>query len=453
MVYDIILGRNEEEKKKFGTKGTIFIGKSYVKMGQTTSLANRMLLDIARTHVILIAGKRGSGKSWTLSAMAEEMTQLPEEIAKNLSIIMFDTMGIFWTMKYPNLREYRLLEEWDLKPKGMNINLFVPEGHFSDYKKKGLPVDFSFTLKTSELGASDWCDVFEVSLTGQIGVLIELTLAELRKKFGDRYDLIDIEKAIEKDKKIKQTVKYAALNMFKNVKTWGVFSKEGTTINDIIRRGEVSVLDLSAYTYISGNWNIKNLVVGLICKQLLAQRIASRKLEELESIESQEMLFLDVEKELEKPLVWIMIDEIQEFLPRSGKTSASEALSQLLREGRQPGISMVLATQQPGEVGKEVLTQSDILISHRLTAKVDIEALNTIMQSYLLSDIQSFMNELPRLKGSALVLDDNSERIYPMRVRPKMSWHGGESPSAIKSNKEKELLENLNIEANPEDMR
>jgi len=30
-------------------------------------------------------------------------------------------------------------------------------------------------------------------------------------------------------------------------------------------------------------------------------------------------------------------------------------------------------------------------------------------------------------------LDDNSERIYPMRVRPKFTWHGGESPSAVKA--------------------
>ena len=105
---------------------------------------------------------------------------------------------------------------------------------------------------------------------------------------------------------------------------------------------------------------------------------------------------------------------------------------------------MVLATQQPGEVHRDVLTQSDIVISHRLTAKVDIDALNIMMQSYLLEDIQTFMNGLPKLKGSAIILDDNSERIYPIRVRPRMSWHGGESPAAIKYNRliefEKELF-------------
>jgi len=135
-------------------------------------------------------------------------------------------------------------------------------------------------------------------------------------------------------------------------------------------------------------------------------------------------------------MVWIMIDEAHEFLPRVGKTPATDALVQLLREGRQPGVSLVLVTQQPGEIHKDVLTQSDIVLSHRLTAKSDIDALNSMMQSYLLSDLQSYINNLPRLKGSAIILDDNSERIYPMRIHPKRSWHGGEAPSAIKVKKE-----------------
>jgi uncharacterized protein len=103
----------------------------------------------------------------------------------------------------------------------------------------------------------------------------------------------------------------------------------------------------------------------------------------------------------------------------------------LLREGRQPGISMVLATQQPGQIHRDVMTQSDIVIAHRVTAKPDLEALNYIMQSYLMGSIKSYMDDLPNLKGSAIILDDNSERIYPVRIRPRFTWHGGEDPSAL----------------------
>ena len=81
------------------------------------------------------------------------------------------------------------------------------------------------------------------------------------------------------------------------------------------------------------------------------------------------------------------------------------------------------------------MTQSDIIISHTVTSKPDVEALNLIMQTYLLEDIQSYLNQLPHLKGSAIILDDNSERIYPMRVRPKLTWHGGEAPTALRVKK------------------
>lgn len=135
----------------------------------------------------------------------------------------------------------------------------------------------------------------------------------------------------------------------------------------------------------------------------------------------------------EIPLVWILIDEAHEFLPKEGKTPATDALIQLLREGRQPGISVIMATQQPGKIHTDAISQSDIVISHRVTAKLDVGALNDITQSYLYESISSKLNNLPRLKGSAIILDDNSERIYPMRVRPRFTWHGGEAPTAIKN--------------------
>ena len=125
------------------------------------------------------------------------------------------------------------------------------------------------------------------------------------------------------------------------------------------------------------------------------------------------------------------------FLPRDGKTPASDALIQVLREGRQPGLSLLMATQQPGEVHSDVITQSDVVISHRVTAKADIDSLNNMMQTYLRENIQKSLNDLPKLKGSAIVLDDNSERVYPIMVRPKLSWHGGEEPSAVKKIRQK----------------
>ena len=54
------------------------------------------------------------------------------------------------------------------------------------------------------------------------------------------------------------------------------------------------------------------------------------------------------------------------------------------------------------------------------------------MQSNMMEDIKDYINKLPRQKGSAIILDDNSERVYTVQIRPRLSWHAGGSPIAIK---------------------
>lgn len=445
MAYDIIVGRTQADKKKFGDEGTIFLGRHYVKMGQTVSLSSNIRMDVARSHVVLVSGKRGSGKSYTLGVLAEEMSSLPKEVSQNLGILIFDTMGIFWTMKYPNQKDEDLLNGWGMLPKKLGtIDIYTPEGFVKEYKEKKIPVDFPFSIKTSELNAGDWASVFDINLLDPIGILIEKVVSGLQDR-NRNYDIVDIVDGIKKEVDFEKNVMNAAINLFESSSKWGLFSKTGTKIKDLIRPGRVSILDISAYSQLSGSWSIKNLVAGLICRKLLRERMIERKAEEVKAIESGESYFgfSETKSKSRMPLVWLFLDEAHEFLPKEGKTAASAALIQLLREGRQPGISLVLATQQPGEIHKDVITQSDIVISHRVTAKKDIVALNDMMQTYLLNDIQTYVNNLPRMKGAAVVLDDNSERIFPMNIKPRTTWHGGEAPSSVKSRGK--ILEELDL--------
>ena len=137
------------------------------------------------------------------------------------------------------------------------------------------------------------------------------------------------------------------------------------------------------------------------------------------------------EKKKTIPIVWMFIDEVHEFLPANSTTAATASLSRVIKEGRQPGIGLVIATQQPGKLDTDIITQSDIIISQHVTAKLDIDALNTVMQTYMSSDIRKYLVDLPRLPGACIILDDNSERIYPVQIRPRLTWHGGETPRSI----------------------
>ncbi|MBT96986.1 MAG: DUF87 domain-containing protein [Candidatus Pacearchaeota archaeon] len=434
MPYNIVVGRNEYDKEILGDRGLINIGKSYVKMGQYNSLSNRILMDIARSHVVLVAGKRGGGKSYSLGVIAEELTNLPKDTSQNIASLIFDTMGIYWTMKFQNEKDKELLRDWELNPKNLPVKIFVPFGHYDNYLEKGIPADSKFALDITEMNSEDWVITFGLDITNPIAVLIERTITKLKEKRD--FNINEIISNLENDQKTSQETKNAAIGLFEAANTWGIFAKESeesTQVKDLISAGITSILDLSVYNSI-GSYNVRALVISLVSRKIFNQRMDARKKEEIKSVSSG-LNFLSSAEKKESPLVWMFIDEAHEFLPLNKKTIATDALVQLLREGRQPGISLVLATQQPGQIHRDVMTQSDLVISHRVTSAQDLDALNQIMQSYLLSGIKQYMDDLPSLKGSAIILDDNSERIYPMRIRPRFTWHGGEAPTAVKIEK------------------
>ena len=90
-----ILGRRQNS-----SNGYLNIGRFYALDGSSGASVK---MDALFPHAVLICGKRGYGKSYTLGVLVEEIASLDEEIRKNLAVVIIDTLGIFWTMAYPNL--------------------------------------------------------------------------------------------------------------------------------------------------------------------------------------------------------------------------------------------------------------------------------------------------------------------------------------------------------------
>ena len=440
-MYEIIIGRDETDRKRFGDKGTFLLGKHYVKMGQTTSLSTNIYMDAVRPHVVFVVGKRGSGKSYTSSAMAEGMMIMSPEIVENLSIVMLDTMGVFWTMKYENKNDAALLKQWGIKYSPINVQVYTPTGYYEEFKEKGIS-DFPFSIRTSELSVNDWLMTFSLGMNDPVGVLVTRVITKLLEE-GKNYSITDIIAEVKADTRTEQHIRDAAENLFLNAGSWGLFNEQGTKFSDLVAPGQTTILDVSCYSSLSGVESIRALVIGLVSKKLFEERMAVRRLEEYSNLKAKMTIEEKSSQKLKVPMIWIAVDEAHEFLPRQGKTPATDALLTLLREGRQPGISLILASQQPGQIHTDVMTQSDIVIAHRLTAKIDIDALGMLMQTYMRENVDKLLAELPDVKGAALIFDDTNERMYPAQVRPKMTWHGGSSPVAMP---EKEnVFENKNF--------
>lgn len=415
-VEDIIVGRENADIQKFGSKGCVFLGKHTVGTGFDTHFTNPILMDVAEPHVMLIVGKRGTGKSYSSAVIAEEIMQMPAEIRNQLSVIMIDTAGVFWSMKEPNDQALLLLKQWNLEPKPFETRNIIPLGLADFYKKNKIDFDETFAIKPSDLTAGDWALTFGINLLEPLGVLLERVMKKLSAK---DYLLSDIVTAIEKDDKSDQKERQALANRFGAAESWGIFSKQATPIEKFLQPGIATVLDVSLQ-----EWNVRNLMLAILARKLYEARTAARREEEVATMEG--------EKKRKMPLIWLMMDEAHNFVPSDSSTAATDALLTLVRQGRQPGISTVFITQRPNRLHEDVIAQADFVLAHRLTARDDLDALGKIMQNYLLEDIRKLVAEMPKTKGAGIVLDDNSERLFGIQVRPRQSWHAGGTASALK---------------------
>ncbi|MBI2085514.1 MAG: ATP-binding protein [Candidatus Aenigmarchaeota archaeon] len=417
-MYEIIVGRSQDDLKKYGSLGTAYIGKHIVGLGEDAHMTSKILLDLVRPHVMLICGKRGTGKSYSLGVIAEEIAALPEDLKKNLAVIIIDPMGIYWSMKNPNEKDSELLRKWELKPKGIDINLFIPAGKAKEYEMSGILWDNTISLPAGEFSAEDWALTFKIEPFGDEGILLGRVIKRLKDR-ENAYNIKDVINEIESDNRADQKHKDALKGLFESADSWGIFGKEKISLDEMFKPGSISVIDISHYE----GWAVKNLFVGLISKKIYQARLLARKGEEAKSMVG--------EDKSELPMIWLMMDEAHQFLPNDSKTTSSEALLTLVKLGREPGISTMFVTQQPYKLHPDALSQTDVVLSHRLTSQQDVKALETVMQTYLLDNIQKSLDELPRWKGTAIILDDNSEKLYGMVVPPRASWHAGGSPIAI----------------------
>jgi predicted transcriptional regulator len=431
----IFVGRKISVYEEHKTKAAMDIGIMAEERSDSREVhKKRVLMDSISPHAVFICGMRGSGKSYTLGVIAEELALKNDAVG----VIIIDPMGIFWSMKSPNTvdREQTLLKEWNLSPKGIkSVRVFVPAGYSREAPKATW--DKIFTIRPSELTADDWCLTFGFDRFDTMGLLIDRVLEKVKegyttkegqtvKGIKDTYGIPDMIACIESEEGIqsrnqgfKNSTRRALIARLKGAVEWGIFDREGTQLRDLSRRGHISVIDVSFLQD-----NVRALVVGILARNILnARKRTSRKEAAgfaglLESI----------------PVTWLMIDEAHILVPGSGrKTAATDALIEYVRQGRQPGCSIVLATQQPSAIDSRILSQVDMVACHKLVYEDDIKAVLRRMPSEVPERFQEdhFIKNLPI--GMAILGDKQEEtsRCFLVSVRPRISQHEGRERQPI----------------------
>ncbi len=423
MPYETVVGRTKEDLEKLGIKASGYIGKHIVGTGEDAHLTTKVLIDLLKPHVILISGKRGTGKSYSAATIIEEILSLEKQYAEKIACVIFDPVGIYWSMKFPNEQQRGLLKEWQLEPKGFdNVKVYVPLELKEAYEKAGIPVDYTISISPREFSPEDWILAFNLERTSQEAITLEKNFNEMLTEKED-FDIDDFVTKIKDDKLVGQDVKNVLINFLEVAKTWGIFSKEGMKIEDIVKPSQASVIDLSR---VKGEaWGLRNLIAAWITRQIYRNRVLARKEEELSKIEVRE-----TKKTF--PLTWLVFEEAHNFIPSDIKTVSTESVLTIAKQGREPGVSLIVITQMPNKIHQDVLSQCDLVISFRLTSRDDLEALHSVMQTYIQEELWKYIDRLPRgMIGSAILLDDNLEKIFTVNIRPRISWHSGATATII----------------------
>lgn len=356
--------------------------------------------------------------------VAEEIALLPEKHRKNLTTVMIDTMGIYWSMKLPNEDQIVLLDEWGLKPIGLKdkVKIYVPFEQKKNYEEAGIPVDFGISVPPYMFSAEEWATAFRLQPTNPLSIGLQKAINSLHRR-NEKFSIDDLVSAIKDDRSLDTHVKSALENMLTVANSWGVFGEQGTKTEEIMKPGMINVFDVSRLRSTEA-WSVRNLLVALVCKDIYYKRVLARKQEELARVG-------ELKLKERFPMVWLLIDEAHNFIPSDHETVSSAPLLTIVKQGREPGVSLVPMTQMPNKIHPEVVSQADMVISHRLTSKSDLDALHATMQTYLMEDVWKYIESLPKWRGTSIILDDNSEKIFQMQTRPRLTWHAGESAIAV----------------------
>ena len=370
-------------------------------------------MNATGSRAVFICGKRGSGKSYTMGVIIEELFNQEQGEA---TIIIADPMGIYHTMALPNEMQADEVRNAGFLTSGFPVRLIVPGDPLIRYgdatvlaklRENGVEV-VPLQINAADLSPEAWCELFDIGMNEVMGIVLWRAIDTLLEK-GRHFVIDDILLTINRDQKAKDTSKEALENRLMVANRWGIFAREPTSLNDVFLLNHINVLDLSVID--AGTKGLRNMILDVVSRRLFTERTRERRREEF-----------GLSTKL--PRVWLAIDEAHQFVPKGRASLCKDMLIRWVKEGRQPGLSLVVATQQPAAMDPELLSQCDVIVAHKITTWDDINALDRLSATYMRGDLKGYIRNLNR-RGEALLVDDETESVTTIRVRPRFSSHGG----------------------------
>ena len=383
------------------------------------------LLEAAHIHVYLdlnrlltkhvaILAKSGSGKSYTVGVLLEEIMD------KGVPLLVIDPHGEYLTLKQPNDSRSDLdsMERFGISPKGYAKKISV-------YGDMQLDPGFKPLKLNENLKADELLELLPTKLSNaQMGILYSAVKG---------LESLTLESLILELQAMDNNLKWNIINILDYLRKLNLFSPNPTSLNEIIRPGRCSILNLKGME--------PQVQEILLCK-LLRDLFHERKVNKV-------------------PPFFLVIEEAHNFVPEKGFHDArsSRIIKTIASEGRKFGLGLCVVSQRPAIVQKTVLSQCTTQIILKITNPNDLKAVGNSVEG-LTGEAENEIRNLP--VGTALVTGIVDMPLF-VNIRPRKTKHGGEAVDILgmqdnlldelKEYKDQNLLPLIKPKITPKDIR
>ena len=345
---------------------------------------------LVQKHCSILA-MTGSGKSYTAAVIMEEMLE------KEVPLLIIDPHGEYAALKYPNDdRDIAdLSAHFGVEPRGYrNVTIYTPASlKTCEYADKVLRLN-GRSLKPGEI-----IQYMPGELNNsEIGLIYEAAnqLAEERRNYTNKdYSLKDVLREVASSR---SNLRWGVVNKLEPLVEAEFLSDRPTPMQELFARGHASIVDMKGV-----NPEVQQVIVARLLSSLFEARKAGAV-----------------------PPGLVVVEEAHLFCPERGflKTTSGDVLRSIASEGRKFGLGLLIVSQRPAKVDKNVLSQCSSQIIMRVTNPNDLRAITKSLEG-ISSELEEEVKRLP--PGVALLVSPDIPRPVLVQVRVRRSRHGGAS--------------------------
>ena len=348
--------------------------------------------DLARHF--LITATTGGGKSYTIAVIIEELVKLIESGLEKLAVVVFDLHNEYGGLAFQNIDEaqVKILSEYGLSPRTLEERLLIFDW---DYNPPHLSPLFTPDRLLFIYGVKE--QRFALILKELMGEREKIKLEEL---------LNEVEAS-----DLHPSTKQALITRIRALMESGLFSQRYITPRKFLIPGYVTIFRLANTPL--GDYGIRFFVADVL-----------------------KNIFEEAKGKGLNFKVVIILDEAHFFAPRKGRQDpVREIIARIAREGRKYGVWLILATQSPRDLSKEVIMNCNSLLALKLQREDAVELSRIFGIHSNLIDV--FTTLAP---GNGYLKAPSFSFPVFIHVRPKMTMDPKGSPELLQRI-EKKMIE------------